>query len=306
MKRNVMLMVAVMAMVALAGDAWATACAAPRNTPHRTGEKVSLTMASNVIVYAGSMVCVDSSGLANPAADTSGFAVIGMAEQTVDNRTAVYVATKKITVDRGVFRWANADVIAAADIGKIVYVTDDATVNKTGGGQNIIAGSVIDVDSDGVWVDTAKIGPIGAATPSSLGVSGAATVGTTLTVTGLVRCNGGLNTDGGTFSVADTTGNTVVGGTLDVTGASTVAAVTASGTVTANGALTTKGTTTLGGTTVAVTNNLTVAGTVGVTGIATLPLITGLGKVFTLTPITNIVYNGGATTGNLYIVTYTP
>ena len=240
-----------MAMVSMV---FATALSASRNTPHRSGEKVALTMASNVIVYAGSMVCVDSSGLANPAADSSGFAVVGMAERTVDNRTAVYSATKTITVDRGVFRWANADTILASDIGKIVYVTDDATVNKTGGGQNIIAGSVVDVDTDGVWVDTAKIGPIGAATPTTLAVSGAATVGTTLTVTGLVRCNGGLNTDGGTFSVADTTGNTVVGGSLNVTGTSSL------------GALTTTGATTLGGTTVAVTNNATVAGTLDVTG----------------------------------------
>jgi hypothetical protein len=147
-------------------------------------------MASNVIIYAGSLVCVDSSGLANPAADTAGFAVVGRAEATVDNRTAVYVATKKIKVARGVFRWANADAVVAADIGKLAYVTDDQTVNKTGGGQNIIAGSIIDVDSGGVWVDTAKVGPIGAATPSSLAVSGNGTVGGTLAVTGVTTLTG--------------------------------------------------------------------------------------------------------------------
>lgn len=185
----------------------ATALSAGRNTLPRAGVDMSLTMASNVIIYAGSMVCVDSSGKANPAADTSGFAVVGRADETVDNRTAVYVATKKIKVARGVFRWENADSIVAADIGKIVYVTDDQTVNKTGGGQNIIAGAVIDVDSSGVWVDTAKIGPIGAATPSSLAVSGAATIGTTLTVTGAGTMSTGLTVhgvatlnDGGVFT----------------------------------------------------------------------------------------------------------
>jgi len=195
MKKNVFGIVGFVALVALLGqNVFATALSAARDTPARTGERISLTMASNVIIYAGSLVCVDSSGLAKPAADTSGFAVVGRASATVDNRTAVYVSTKTIQVDKGCFRWANADSIEAADIGKIVYVTDDQTVNKTGGGQSIIAGSVVDVETAGVWIDTAKVGPIGAATPSSLAVSGAATVGTTLIVSGAGTVYGTLTT----------------------------------------------------------------------------------------------------------------
>jgi hypothetical protein len=335
-KRILISMVAMIAAVALTSDVFATALTASRNTLSRSGAKIQLTMASNVVVYAGSLVCVDSSGLANPAADTSGFSVIGMAEQTVDNRTAVYVATKKITVVRGVFRWANADVIVAADIGKIVYVTDDATVNKTGGGQNIIAGSVVDVDDDGVWVDTAKIGPIGAATPSSLAVSGAATVGTTLGVSGLATLSANAKISSATANVLMT--NTADNGTCavyskadrvddagdynallfgadgslayqtDQASAGTLATKLSVGNT---GIITMKGSATLDNTASATELNITetnvkVTGNLEVTGTATLPTITGLGKVFTLTPITNIVYNGGATTGNLYIVTYTP
>lgn len=185
-----MMVLAVIALVAWCGFAQAAALSAERDTPQRLNQYTSLTMASNVIIYAGSLVCVNSSGLAVPAADSSGYAVVGRAEQTVDNRTAVYVATKAIKLAKGVFRWANGDVIAAADIGKIVYVTDDQTVNKTGGGQNIIAGTVVDVDSSGVWVDTAKVGPVGAATPSSLAVGANATVGGTLAVTGAATLTG--------------------------------------------------------------------------------------------------------------------
>lgn len=222
--------VAVMGLAFVARLGFATALSDERDTPSRANEYTSLTVKSNVIIYAGSLVCVDSSGLANPAADTSGFAVVGRAESTVDNRTAVYEATKTVKIARGVFRWANADNIAVADIGKIVYVTDDQTVNKTGGGQNIIAGTVVDVDSSGVWVDTAKVGPIGAATPSSLAVSGGATVGTTLTVTGATALNGGISADTSKFTVADSTGNTIIGGTLVVTGAVTgVSTISGSG-----------------------------------------------------------------------------
>jgi hypothetical protein len=183
------MMVAVMGMV-LCGVAYGAALTAERDTYQRPNQYTSLTVASNSIIYAGALVCVNSSGLAVPAADSAGFAVVGRAEATVDNRGVLYVATKTIKVARGTFRWANGDVIAVADIGKIVYVTDDQTVSKTGGGQNIIAGSVVDVDAGGVWVDTAKVGPIGAATPSSLAVSGAATVGTTLGVTGVATLTG--------------------------------------------------------------------------------------------------------------------
>lgn len=173
-------------LLSACGISQAAALSAERDTPQRLNQYTSLTVASNAIIYAGSLVCVNSSGLAVPAADSSGFAVVGRAEATADNRGVLYVATKTIKVARGTFQWKNADAIVAADIGKLVYVTDDQTVNKTGGGQNIIAGTVVDVDSSGVWVDTAKVGPVGAATPSSLAVSGTATVGSTLGVTGAI------------------------------------------------------------------------------------------------------------------------
>lgn len=220
MSRTMRMWAAVAAVVMVASLAQASALSAERDTPWRGGQYTSLTVASNAIIYAGALVAVNSSGLAVPAADSSGYAVVGRAEATADNRGVLYVATKTVKVARGVFRWANADTIVAADIGKICYVTDDQTVNKTGGGQNIIAGAIVDVDSTGVWVDTAKIGPIGSATPSSLAVTGGATVGTTLAVTGATALNGGLTMDTSKFTVADTSGNTFVGGTLAVGGAS--------------------------------------------------------------------------------------
>ena len=51
-------------------------------------------------------------------------------------------------------------------------------------------------------------------------MSGGATVGTTLAVTGATALNGGLTMDTSKFVVADTSGNTTIGGTLNVAGAS--------------------------------------------------------------------------------------
>jgi hypothetical protein len=52
------------------------------------------------------------------------------------------------------------------------------------------------------------------------------------TLTGPLTANGGITADGGVFTVADTTGNTAVGGTLAVTGAATL-----SSTLNAQGAI---------------------------------------------------------------------
>jgi 3D (Asp-Asp-Asp) domain-containing protein len=220
-------------MVACWEMAQATALTTSRDTPARTGQQVAVVAASNQIVYAGSMVAVNSSGYAVPAADTSGHSVLGRCDKTMDTRLLTLDNNNYVTVSRGIFRWANADSIARADIGKIVYVTDDQTVNKTGGGNNIIAGAVVDVDSSGVWVDTGKIGPIGAATPSSLAVSGAATVSGSLAVTGAQTNSGTLRVGGALTASAAAT----VGTTLAVTqGASLPGGITAAGTNTYAGA----------------------------------------------------------------------
>lgn len=222
MKSRLMMVVLTLAVMACATLAQATALTADRDTPQRAKEYLGLTVASNALIYAGAMVAVNSNGYAVAAADTAGYAVIGRAEEYVDNRGTLYVATKSIKIAMGTFQWRNVDSITDADIGKLAYVTDDNGVNKTGGGQNIIAGSIVDVDAAGVWVDTGRIGPIGATTPASVAVSGNATVGGTLAVTG----------------ASTLTGNTAVGGTLAVTGTSTLTNVTVLGTLGVAGATT--------------------------------------------------------------------
>lgn len=58
------------------------------------------------------------------------------------------------------------------------------------------------------------------------------TATSTLTVSGLTTLNGGLTMDGGVFTVANTTGNTGIGGTLDVTGATVLSSTLSAGATT--------------------------------------------------------------------------
>ena len=80
--------------------------------------------------------------------------------------------------------------------------------------------TIASVDINGGAIDGVTIGANSA---------GAGTF-TTVTASGAVVINGGLTMDTNKFTVADTSGNTAIAGTLDVTGQTTVANFTATGT----------------------------------------------------------------------------
>ena len=52
-----------------------------------------------------------------------------------------------------VFNYDASASITLADVGKTVYVTDDATVTPVSSGAAVKAGTVFDVDAEGVWVE---------------------------------------------------------------------------------------------------------------------------------------------------------
>lgn len=200
MKKAWMTMVAMLAvMLMITGlDVRATELTAARDTAQRDGSRVSIGMASNTTIYAGAMVAINTSGYAVPASDTAGYLVVGRAEETVDNSGTAGDGALNIEVRRGVFRWANGDTFTIADVGALAYVKDDATVQKAASAtHNVVAGLIIDVDSEGVWVDTYAIGGQGAASLTTLDTTGAASIGTTLAVTGVATFTAESVHDGG-------------------------------------------------------------------------------------------------------------
>ena len=134
-----------------------SALTAERNTPGRDGDLISLPVAAAKTLYAGGFGAVDANGRLTPGATATTLKGLGRVEATADNSAGADGAIFG-TVRLGVFRWANsasADLIAAADVGKVCYLVDDQTVAKTtGGGTRSPAGIIVDVDSLGVWVDS--------------------------------------------------------------------------------------------------------------------------------------------------------
>jgi len=147
---------------------------AVRLTPLRDGVLLSVTAAETI--YAGSMVAVSNTTAYN-AADVAGYTVVGRAENSV-------VSGDVFNVRRGVFRWENEGTFSDAYAGDFAYVYDNESVTTAAGASNdIIAGIILAVDTDGVWVDCFQIPAQGAASLASLAVSGNATITGVATLT---------------------------------------------------------------------------------------------------------------------------
>lgn len=126
-----------------------------RNTPLQNGKLVSVPMAV-AMIYAGALVAINAAGFATPGAVATTLRYFGRAEEQVDNTDGA-AGDKSVLVRRGeAFKFKNhgADPIVQADLGKDCYIVDDETVAKTDGvGTRSIAGKVIQIDDDGVWIE---------------------------------------------------------------------------------------------------------------------------------------------------------
>lgn len=135
------------------------ALTAARSTKQAEGRplpvQLSFPVKASTTIYQGSLVALNA-GYAAPMAIATGRIAVGRAKRTVINAGADGAAT--VEVEPGVFPWGNSaagDAIAQADVGAACYGIDDQTVAKTSNGSTrSVAGIIVQVDSDGVWVQT--------------------------------------------------------------------------------------------------------------------------------------------------------
>src|SRR5262245_256705 len=124
-------------------------------TPERPGVSKSYPVAAATLVPAGALAAIDASGTAKHASDPAPLRVVGVSQETVDN-SGGSAADKSVTVKRGVFRFQNSadQPVAKDDVGKLCFVESNQAVGMSST-NFLVAGRVLDVDDDGVWVDTA-------------------------------------------------------------------------------------------------------------------------------------------------------
>ncbi len=127
---------------------------ADRNTPERDGKEGARAPAAGQVIYRGALIALNASGEVVKGAVATTLKVLGRAKNSTED--AAYDGL--IRWQRGCFRWKNsaaADAITAADIGSTAYIVDDETVAKTNGtSTRSAAGTIRDVDAQGVWVES--------------------------------------------------------------------------------------------------------------------------------------------------------
>lgn len=137
-----------------------TALAANKDVPRKAGELESYLVEDDVHIYKGAMVCKNTSGYAQPAADTAGFEMLGIAYEECDNTlTGHSQGGKSVRVYRsGVFKVV-ATSIAQDMLGEKMYVADDQTVDDAST-QMVLAGVLVDyVSATSGWIDIAPAIP---------------------------------------------------------------------------------------------------------------------------------------------------
>jgi hypothetical protein len=127
-----------------------------RNTRSREGDQFTYPVAAGARIFAGAITMLNTSGYAVPGGSGAEQICIGRAEEQVDN-SAGADGDLTITVRSGVFKYANnilgRRAIGPENIGTFCYAeTDDMVAKLDIGGTLSVAGRVVGVDTDGVWV----------------------------------------------------------------------------------------------------------------------------------------------------------
>lgn len=127
-----------------------------RNTPERSMDQRELPVKAATLLYAGAMAAIGADDLVVPMSTATTLRGIGRCERRTDN-SAGADGDLRAPIGAGCYRYANsagADEITRADIGQPCYGVDDQTVALTDGtGTRSVAGTIFDVDDQGVWVD---------------------------------------------------------------------------------------------------------------------------------------------------------
>lgn len=126
-----------------------------KGTLQKGGNLLVIALAAGSVIHGGGIVVVDG-GYADKATTKTGLKFAGIAEEAVDNSAGANGAkTVEVRRERSFFaKNSVGDAIAQADLFNQCYLEDDETVAKTNGGNTrSLAGRIMQVDSNGVWVE---------------------------------------------------------------------------------------------------------------------------------------------------------
>ncbi len=150
------------------------ALAAPRKIIRREARDFVVPVKAGVTIYQSALVIL-AAGYARPgregqggsvalkAADAATYRAAGVALETVVGGAGDGDVTVKVQRECWNFKnSASLDAITLADVGSNAFIVDDETVARTSNaGARAVAGRIVDVDAEGVWVDVGRPGGAG-------------------------------------------------------------------------------------------------------------------------------------------------
>lgn len=122
-----------------------------RNTESKHIALKRYKLAASTTIFKGTMVCLNSSGLAIPAAAASGNQpVAGVA---LEGAKSAATGDTYVTLMSGrAFKFAG-DTLQQNDVGKVVYADDDQTIDETQATNAPLAGILVEYESASLgWV----------------------------------------------------------------------------------------------------------------------------------------------------------
>jgi len=130
-----------------------TAVTSNLDTPARAGSVRAHPIAAATALYAGILIALSTTGYAVSGVDTAGYKFVGVARAAQDNSAGAAGALDIEVYKEGVFSFAIA-AVTQADIGRDVYIVDNATVGFSESvTKRVRVGKIVAVDdSTHAWV----------------------------------------------------------------------------------------------------------------------------------------------------------
>lgn len=129
------------------------AATADQNLQRRYGDEFGYPVAAGARVFRDTLVAVTTASVLVPAGTTGAVAIVGLAEQQVDNRTGTAATTASLRCRHGIFPMPfSGTVVTPANIGAAVYAVDDTTVSLDSTGGRLKAGTLAGIEGGRVWV----------------------------------------------------------------------------------------------------------------------------------------------------------
>lgn len=124
------------------------------NTPQKDGIDCSYKVAAGEKIERGHAVALNADGFAIQLVAGADIKFVGRCEATVDNTDGDDGDEFVVARRRKAFFWSpkTGVTFAQSDVGQSAYFATSSTVDKVATGDQPIAGEIIAVESDGVWV----------------------------------------------------------------------------------------------------------------------------------------------------------